>query len=234
MIDHPPTLETTLRIVAEGTDLAMKRALRMREPNLQQRARVLERLAAKWRTPNPKPRARRVLTKPEPFVLEVGDCLAYPLSKGELRNPYVSPREEERFYASYDWKKDSWGASIVLARYRRYDVFARYLVAELGTDLATRPSLADFQVASILHQRNPDGTTSRRVRAISTTRPHLRRMRVEIVGRLPIDEAGVAAEFGPGDRSAAQDNGGLAEFVDLDALSTKFVPAADPLARYLA
>ncbi len=96
-------------IIVEGTDLAMKRALDMSERDLRQRGRMLDELAAKWQTPNPKPRPRRVLAKPEAFLLEVGDCLRYPASRGSVRNPYVGPRQEASYYALYTWDPDGWG-----------------------------------------------------------------------------------------------------------------------------
>src|SRR5262249_25162874 len=68
-IHHPPTMETALRIVAEGSDLAMMRTLGMSERDLKQRARVLGELATKWQMPNPRPRPRHTLLRPEPFPL---------------------------------------------------------------------------------------------------------------------------------------------------------------------
>jgi hypothetical protein len=88
-IDHQPTLATAQRIIADGVDLEAKRTLGMAERDLRKRSTVLNTLADKLRTSNPKPRARRILRKPEPFVFGVGDCFVYPTSHGEPRNPYV-------------------------------------------------------------------------------------------------------------------------------------------------
>jgi hypothetical protein len=152
-IEHPPTIESAQRIIADGTDLAAKRALGMGERDLRKRANVLDGLADKLRTDNPKPRARRILTKPERFVLEVGDCLLYPTSQGHIRNPYVGPRMEERFVAAHRWDADGWGAALVLMRYYRYGVFARYVIAFSGTIL--RPSPGSRTLRS-----SPSGTAS--------------------------------------------------------------------------
>ncbi len=57
--------------------------------DLDRSARVLAGLAERWRTPNRKPRLRRILATPERFMLDVGDVLAYTMDGDTLRNPYV-------------------------------------------------------------------------------------------------------------------------------------------------
>jgi hypothetical protein len=93
-IDHEQTFERAREIVSSAADLERKRDLGMGDRDLARQAKVLEELVARWARPNEKPRRRRILLKPEPFVFEVGDCFAYPTSDGTPRNPYVSAKRE--------------------------------------------------------------------------------------------------------------------------------------------
>jgi hypothetical protein len=202
---------------------------------LARRAKTLDLLAQKWRAPNPKPRSRRMLIEPEPFVLEVGDCIVCPASGGEVRNPYVGARKEERFYAIHQWVADGWASAIVLARYRKYEVFGRYVVALLRSDRGVRAAASEFAAMSILHTTR-FGPPRRRVEAVTTSRLHLERMRVEIVGRLAVDDAAVAREFAP-DRPPISSHGDNRDFANdawVDRPSREVVAIDDPIARYLA
>ena len=231
-IDHPPTMEAARRIVADGQDLAAMRALGMSERDLQRRAHMLDALAARWQIPNPKPRPRRILTQPEPFVLEVGECLTYPLREGEPYNPYVGPRREEGFYGGR-WTPDGWGAACVLARWHQYDVFARYLMAVLRYHAPIKPALADLPGQSILSYRSVSGRSYRTIQVASTSREHLARMRVEIVGRLEVKPAAVAAEYAP-EKLATWASAEFAEYAHASPHLAQAVVVDDPLAPYLA
>src|SRR5262249_52830768 len=194
-IDHAGVRDEAVRIVAGGVDADTKRALGLDERGLARRAKVLDALVEKWRTPNAKPRARRMLARPEPFVLDEGACLVYPTSHGAVRNPYVSPRKEEWFYGLYPWEQDGWAAAIVLASRHRFETFARYLVAILRYDGTEPPGLVELTGLSILHSNTFRRTPSRRVHLVSTEKRHLQRMRVEIVGHVTVDAERAAAEF---------------------------------------
>jgi hypothetical protein len=233
-IDYPPAMEMGRRVIAEGADLAGYRRLGSGEERLKERAAVLDGLAARWRTPNPKPRPRRMLTRPEPFLLRVGDCLVYPLRQGEPRNVYVEPRQEDRFYGG-PWTPDGWGAACVLARWYWYDVFARYLVAVLRYEGAAKPELADFTGLSILSYSTSNSGTHRGVDVVSVTRQHLRRMGVEVVGRLAISDGAVLWEFPPDKPPRTYDGGDLSSVAGIgDAHHTTATAINDPLACCLA
>jgi hypothetical protein len=140
---------------------------------------------------------------------EVGDCFVYPTSDGKPRNPYVSAKREAWFYGAYPCEQDGWGAAIVLSRSHRHTVFARYVVAFLAPEARSTPKVEEMVEASIRafdeirFVRTPDGryrdqgTPRPYMFAVTTSRGHLDRMRVEMVGRLSIDEPLVAAEFDP-------------------------------------
>jgi hypothetical protein len=207
-IKHAEVFRTASEIIAGGDDLAVKRELGLGEADLARRARVLSQLAAKWARPNPRPTVRRVRAKPEPFVLEVGDCLAYPTSDGRPRNPYVTAKREAEYYGAYPWRQDGWGAAIVLSRSHHHIVFARYVVAWLALPTDERPTLEAVVKASmrrfdaISFVRSEDGYRDRAspqpyVFTVTTSRSHLARMRVEVIGRVKIDGRRVAAAFDP-------------------------------------
>lgn len=150
-IDHAPTVETARAIVADGLDLAAKRTLGMTERIIARRVAVLRDLADRLQRPNASAKPRRMFDGPEAFVMDAGDVLVYPTSKGDPRNPYVGPRKEERFYAMHPWEQDGWAMAIVLLRYHRYDVFARYVVALLRVDPASKPSMERLASRTIMH-----------------------------------------------------------------------------------
>jgi hypothetical protein len=228
-IKHPPTLESALTIIENGTDVAVKRELGMREADLRRREHVLRKLAEKWRLPNSKPRRRNILKRPEEFLLDIGDCLVYPTTAGVLRNPYVTPKEEG-YYGRYPWNPDGWGAAVVVNRHLKYGVFSRYIVALLANDPVRKPDFADFHGLSILHT-NRLGRPWRRVHAIKTTALHLKRLLIEVVGRLALDEAKLFKEFDPASPEIAR--GGESSY-QLQVKPAGRLDIDDPIARFLA
>jgi len=194
-IEQHDVREAAVALIEDGADLESKRRLGMSDRDLKKRAAVLGDLAAKLHSPNPTPRDRRVLAAPEPFLLAPGDCFTYPTCDGRVRNPYVSPSREEQFYSAYPWENDGWAAVITLGCVHRFDTFARYLVAILRYDGDAQPTIELFPTLSILHSRTFAHKPERRVHLVSTTRTHLKRMRVEVVGNLPVNSSRVRAKF---------------------------------------
>jgi hypothetical protein len=194
-IDHPPSFRRAAEIVQSGADLDAKRALGMATADLKKRGKTLEELRDRLKARNPKPRPRKMLTKPEPFLLAAGDCLFYPISRGSPINPYVSAKTRAAYDALYRWKQDGWGTVLVLRTYRRFDVFARYLVAVLDYAGADKPLLEQFRARNILHANAGKGKPVTRVHGVHTASGQLRKMEVEIAGNLPVNDGRVAADF---------------------------------------
>jgi hypothetical protein len=237
-IEHPDVRDEAFRLITDGTDLELKRSLGMSDRDLARRAKVLDALATKWQAPNPKPRPRRMRTSPEAFVLKEGDCLVYPTSAGRVRNPYVSPRKEAWFYGLYPWTHDGWAAAIVLACRHRFETFARYLVAVLRYDDPTRPEPGRFADLSILRSGTFMPNPMRRVHLVSTTRPHLERMQVEVVANLPVNADRVTEEFGdelemPG-REFANDAWTLPDLYAHRPEQLSPIDVDDPIRQFLA
>jgi hypothetical protein len=194
-IDHAHVRDDAIRLVTSGADLDEKRTLGMTEPDLKRRAGLLQKHVEKWSAPNPKPRRRNMRKQAEPFVLDVGDCLAYPTARGRVRNPYVTPAREASFYGTFPWVQDGWAAAIVLARQHRFETFARYLIAVLRYDEEARPAFEQFDALDILHSKTFMPTPLRRVHHVSTKRLHLERMRVEVLGSQPVADELVRGTF---------------------------------------
>lgn len=122
-------------IIESGRDLAVMRDLGMSPHHLNIREKQLTKLATAWRGPPPKSKPRKVLSKPQPFLLEVGSVWMYPTSGGRPRNPYFMRPEDEGF------DRDGWGAMIVLARGCAFGWLAWYAVAPISIDPMKKPGL---------------------------------------------------------------------------------------------
>ena len=234
-IDHPETFSRAEQVIADGTDLAALRLLGMAPRDLDRRARVLAGLAERWRTPNPKPRPRRILATPERFMLDVGDVLAYTMDGDTLRNPYVGPRMAERFFSRHPWVPDGWGGAIVLNRFHKHEVFARYVIAIVAAGEPDRIDPASLAERSILHTWSFGTGDNRRVHAVEVSRLHLARMQVEIVASVSVATERVAAELAPDSYQIAHfgTDGSLASRAAIGGVSARIVPADDPISRYL-
>lgn len=236
-IEHDDVVRAALALIDDGADLESKRALGMSDRDLKKRAAVLGGLAEKWRSPNLKPRNRRMLRRPERFVLAPGDCLTYPTSEGRVRNPYVSSAREEAFYAARPWHRDGWAAAIVLRSQHRFETFARYLVAILHYDGDEEPGLELFPLLNILHSSTYAPEPLRRVHLVRTTRLHLERMGVSRVGNLPVSSTRVEAEFlvelGRSGRDLANDAWTLPDTYRYNPERLAPVDVVDPVATFL-
>ena len=236
-IERRDVAGTALALIDGGGDLESKKRLGMSDRDLRRRAAVLDELAAKWRGANPKPRDRRMLKGPQPFEVVPGDCFTYPTSEGRVRNPYVSPSREEPYYKLVPWEQDGWAAAFVLGCVHRFDTFARYLVAILRHDGGAQPALDVFPTLSILHSRTYAFEPVRRVHLVSTTRMHLKRMGVTVVGNLPVNARKVGKEFAQDLRRAGREFANDAWTLP-DTYSSKpdrLAPAdvRDPIAAFL-
>jgi hypothetical protein len=230
-IANPKVFATARAIVDKGIDLEMKRALGMDERDLAKRARLLDDLRAKWAKPNPKPFKRKIQSKPDAFLFEVGDCVTFPMNEADAAlNPYFTKLDP-------NWKPDAYGAMAVLARGRHLGVFAWYAVARLNLRTARRPTFDRCAAAMIeaelsLVEEHMGEKPRLAIFASRLTPLHAKRMLFEVAGRLtPKDKAireDLADIFKPG-------------FVPGTCLSSNFLPAIGsrsastiPLSRYLS
>jgi hypothetical protein len=83
----------------------------------------------------------------------------------------------------------------VLTSTHRFETFARYLIALLRYDEPGRPDLALVPSLNVLHSKTFMPNPLRRIHLVHTKALHLRRMRVEVLGNLAMNEQRVRTEF---------------------------------------
>ena len=195
-------LDTAVEIIDSGRDLEVQRRLGQRAAGLRTRSRILAALRDRLTNPQ-KPAARRVVGRPEPFVFDAGEALAYPTCGGRCRNPYAADLGRLKIYGPKGgkvWTQDGWGAVAIVERGRAFEYFAwhRPLVVRVG--FAERPGLRELNDSE--WQLQLPGTCSR---------SHYRRMAFARVGEVKVSLETLKRcvadrrEWGPGDRSAIAD-----------------------------
>jgi len=182
-IQNENALKRALDLIASGADLERRRALGASERELRQRARVLADLSKRLQTSHPRPRKRNVLAKPENWLFEEGECVAYPTRRGEPINPYFPHR------LLADWSQDSWAAFVVLGRSRLLDYFAIYLIAVYEPAHSALPRLEQL-AAGVPIPFN--------AALVSARRRDLSKMRLEPMGRTNLRVDLIEQEFSPG------------------------------------
>jgi hypothetical protein len=224
-------LATAATIIDTGLDLTTKRSLGMHERDVAKRGKLLHDLRAKWARPHPKPIKRKVQAKPDAFVFEIGDCVAYPIStSGSTINPYFTRAEDDP-----RWKPAGFGAMAVLGRGHRHRIFAWYAVARLSLRSAGRPTLSDCAAAmieaesSILDERM--GEKPRLAVYGSRLTPlFARKMQFEVVGHLRAMHEVIREDFGLFFAPAFVPGRCLAN--ELTGYVGTRIPSSLPLARY--
>jgi hypothetical protein len=183
----PKVFATARAIIDKGIDLKVKRALEMDERDLAKRASLLKELRAKWAKPHPKPQKRKIQSKADAFVFEIGDCVTFPMTEGDSMV----------LAGKYDkgWEPDAYGAFAVLARGLHMDLYAWYAVARLHLRTAKRPRLERCAAAMIESELGYGaelmGEQPRIAIFDGRLKPaHAKRLGLEVAGRLkPIDKA---------------------------------------------
>jgi hypothetical protein len=191
--------EAALRIIDSGQDVEMQRKLGQGEPGLRKRQRMLAELRDRLVAP-PIAKKRETISKPQPYLMDVGDALVYPTCGGDCWNPYTTRPDQLRIHGpggGQPWHQDGWGAMVIVERGRAFDFFAWYRPVVMRTGTVDKPDLETLS-AGEWHLELP-GTCS----------PiHFRRMQIEKVGSFPIDAAKVHHLFPglrPGISAAASD-----------------------------
>jgi hypothetical protein len=173
--------EKALTIIDDGSDLAMHAKLGMSPADLRKRQKMLAEVRARLSVAaadSVKPRT--VLKRPQPFLMEVGDCLVYPTSGKDCINSY---------YASKDkipgWKHDGWGAIVVVDRGRAFDFLTWYTPVMISAPAPEKPAFAMLRSITSWVLRRP-GTCSP---------VHFKRLELERIGSVPIDPIKLARAF---------------------------------------
>jgi hypothetical protein len=190
--------ETALRIIDADQDLDMQRRLGQNAKGLEKRRDVLAAVRARIVNP-PKPSKRSVLREPQPFVMDVGEALAYPTCGGACRNPY-DVRDRLRIYGpggGQPWTQDGWGAMAIVERGLTLGFFAWYraIVIRIASE-----SLPDLEALRLEEWRLAlPGTCSPN---------HFRRIGFTRIGDIPVDVSRLHEQYPelrPGDSQAISD-----------------------------
>jgi hypothetical protein len=192
-------IEQALRIIDTGRDLDMQSQLGQSAAGLEKRRRVLVEL--RERIVNPPPSgARKVMRSPQPFVMDVGDALAYPTCFGRCRNPYAAKIERLKIYGPAGgqvWTPDGWGAAVIIDRGLTFGFLAWYRPVVVRHAFAAAPDTDALRDADC------------RLEAPGTCSPtHFKRIGIARVGKIDIDAEKVRQRLGllaPGDAKAIND-----------------------------
>lgn len=193
-LDDPETAARARSIIESGADIAMKRALEMSEKDLVKRQAELDMLLATWSKPHSKPRARNVLKAPEAHPFVVGQVIAYPTSRGRPGNPYHPTLESE-----HGWRHDGWGAFVVLAQGHVSEWFAWMAIARLNLHGPDLPVFAACKNAAIENHPGWGDILGKETKAMQRgavyPSAHVRKLRLERLGVIPLDPGKVALAF---------------------------------------
>jgi hypothetical protein len=172
-IDCAYTRQRALQIIESGADIAMMRELKMEERDLRKRQKNLEaiRELIVMASNTPK-KSRKTLAKPQPLVMEKGDCLVYPTQRGQPINPYFPGREAQ------GWVQDGWASALVLETGYALGYLAWYRLASVLHGAPDKPGLQDIL----------DGRMGGAAAPGTCSPAHFKRMEMERLGRLDLND----------------------------------------------
>ncbi|MCC6586973.1 MAG: hypothetical protein IT168_09805 [Bryobacterales bacterium] len=179
-IDDPVVRDRAMDIIHSNADLDLHESMGIGS-SLKYRAKMLASLEEKLSSPNPKPKKRNLLKRPEAWAFDEGDLIAY---------PSVSALPFSRFTKRLTggWDPDGWSSFAVLIRFRILDFFPVYLIAALGEFGQAPPGPELLSASKLLF--HPVLVTH------SSQDP--KRMELEKVAQFTIDEQAIYANFEPG------------------------------------
>lgn len=171
-IDCPATRARALEVIDAGLDITMLEALEMGAADLRKRRAMLAALRPVIAQPPAPAKPRATLKKPQPYLMEIGDCYIYPTSKGEGINAYYPSKDVDK-----SWRQDGWGAAVLCERGRAFGYLAWYRLCAVDPGYTDKPTLDDVRAA-----RFGAGLSA------GTCSPvHFKRMELEKIGELPVD-----------------------------------------------
>jgi hypothetical protein len=169
----PEVFRRALDVIETGADLRDLQRRDSSSSDLRKRAKILDALAQRLRTPRPA-RVRPKRSGMPPFAVEVGDVYSFRTHHHEAFNPWRPDRD----YAEF--KPDGWGALVVFALGRVFDWFPWCAASALTVPPSREPSLQDA-VQSRFISAKQSGTY------LLPARTHLKKMRMQLLGRLNLD-----------------------------------------------
>ncbi|MDH1341126.1 hypothetical protein [Ectopseudomonas oleovorans] len=183
-----------LAIIDDGQDI--RRMEELEKKDIINRQRILLELADRLRSPRQE-RPRPTAKKPPEYVVEVGDIYAYPTMKGKAVNSWFPTWEEAGF------EPDGWGALVVLQKGRAFDWLPWVSVAALTVPHELYPSLDDALKAHLL----TDDLQTEGAAKVVPKRSHFKRMKMELIGRVPLNKEKAERHVSTWSDVSAIDNG---------------------------
>jgi hypothetical protein len=212
--------DKALRIIEDGQDAAALAKVGKKSGDLRKRVRMLSDLRARLVAAPVIDKARTVLRKPQPLLMEIGDVLVYPTCGGKCINPYFASKELNKQYrpgGPVPWSQDSWAAMVIIDRGQAFDFLAWYRAVAGAEASREKPSIASLH-DDVRWRLGSPGTCSGN---------HFKRMEVEKIGTLPVDPPSVQRVF-PGLRpgvSAAVSDISIANSMNVSPyVSRSFAP----------
>lgn len=164
--------ERALQIIDDRADLRMLERLGMSSGGLKKRERILTELRSRMHATQDSRRTGAMLKKPQPLLMDVGDILVYPTSRGHCINAYFQSKERIR-----DWKQDGWAAAVIVDVGRAFDFLAWYRPITVFAAFSAKPDMSG------LHSVSPWVLKS----AGTCSTVHFKRMELERIGSVSVD-----------------------------------------------
>lgn len=192
--------DKAIEIIDTGRDQAMLARLGMNPAGLKARGKMLEELRARIAAPASTSTPRTVLKKPQAFVMSVGDVIVYPTRGGKPINPYYPSKERDLHWmkAASNLREHGWSALVIVDRGRAFDFLAWYRPLTVSTATTEKPALAALAA----------GVSWKLARPGTCSPVHFKRMELEKIGALPVDNDKLRNLFGklwPGTVQAIND-----------------------------
>lgn len=173
-IDEPSATIRALEIIRNNSDIANLKGLGASDAYLSRRTVVLSALAAALQARS-MPKKRALLKHPQPFLLDLGQLLVYPVSQRGMPIVRHAP-----------WEQAGWGATLVVDRGRAFDFLAWYTVMTVTRRLEERPRAEALMDSEFL--LGGSGTLSKR---------ELREAQIDAASPLTLDEYSLTQVIGP-------------------------------------
>jgi len=190
--------DRALAIIDTGADLETHRRRGMPAPVLARRQKLLLELRHRLAAMPSQTRPRNVLKKPQPYLMEIGDVIAYPTSAGKPINPYITPGKE-RSTGPLAWSHDGWSAFLIVDRGRAFDFLTWYTPIVAVHAVPEKPVLSALEQPDVVWTLKNPGTCSP---------VHFKRMRLEPLANLAVDSSRLRElfpEMRPGHSQAISD-----------------------------
>jgi hypothetical protein len=168
-------------------DLLTQERLGMKASGLSQRRKMLDELRSRVLAPPPA-KTRKMLSRPQPFLVSVGDLLLYPTCGGRNINPYFPSKEMDKHSTKEGpkpWVQDGWGAMLIVDSGRAFDYLVWYRALTLAEATQQKPAVETLCDNALWRLSSP-GTCSQR---------HYVKLELEKIATLPVNPAKFAAVF---------------------------------------